>query len=323
MKMKKIFGLILVMLLTVGMIVGCGDTSNEGKEKQQTNHAQHDAFPITIKDATGEKVTIEEKPKKIVTLIPSNTEVVFALGLGDKVVGVSDNDNYPEETKDIEKVGGMEMNTELIVSMKPDLVLAHASSAHNSNEGLQQLKDAGIDVLVVNDAQSFKAVYESIDMIGQATGEHEKSKQIIADMKTKLKAISEKAKSIKEEDRKNVLVEVSPSPEIYTPGKNTFMNEMLTMIAADNAAADLDGWAKINEESMIAANPDVIITTYGNYTKDPVSDVTGRKGWQDVTAVKNVQVFDVNSDLVTRSGPRLIEGVEELAKSIYPNVFEN
>ncbi|MCK1994620.1 ABC transporter substrate-binding protein [Peribacillus muralis] len=323
MKMKKIFGLILVILLTVGMIVGCGDTSNEGKEKQQTNHAQHDAFPITIKDATGEKVTIEEKPKKIVTLIPSNTEVVFALGLGDKVVGVSDNDNYPEETKDIEKVGGMEMNTELIVSMKPDLVLAHASSAHNSNEGLQQLKDAGIDVLVVNDAQSFKAVYESIDMIGQATGEHEKSKQIIADMKTKLKAISEKAKSIKEEDRKNVLVEVSPSPEIYTPGKNTFMNEMLTMIAADNAAADLDGWAKINEESMIAANPDVIITTYGNYTKDPVSDVTGRKGWQDVTAVKNVQVFDVNSDLVTRSGPRLIEGVEELAKSIYPNVFEN
>lgn len=321
--MKKIFGLILVILLTVGMIVGCGDTSNEGKEKQQTNHAQHDAFPITIKDATGEKVTIEEKPKKIVTLIPSNTEVVFALGLGDKVVGVSDNDNYPEETKDIEKVGGMEMNTELIVSMKPDLVLAHASSAHNSNEGLQQLKDAGIDVLVVNDAQSFKAVYESIDMIGQATGEHEKSKQIIADMKTKLKAISEKAKSIKEEDRKNVLVEVSPSPEIYTPGKNTFMNEMLTMIAADNAAADLDGWAKINEESMIAANPDVIITTYGNYTKDPVSDVTGRKGWQDVTAVKNVQVFDVNSDLVTRSGPRLIEGVEELAKSIYPNVFEN
>ncbi|WP_057914046.1 ABC transporter substrate-binding protein [Peribacillus muralis] len=323
MKMKKIFGLILVMLLTVGMIVGCGDTSNEGKEKQQTNHAQHDAFPITIKDATGEKVTIEEKPEKIVTLIPSNTEVVFALGLGDKVVGVSDNDNYPEETKDIEKVGGMEMNTELIVSMKPDLVLAHASSAHNSNEGLQQLKDAGIDVLVVNDAQSFKAVYESIDMIGQATGEHEKSKQIIADMKTKLKAISEKAKSIKEEDRKNVLVEVSPSPEIYTPGKNTFMNEMLTMIAADNAAADLDGWAKINEESMIAANPDVIITTYGNYTKDPVSDVTGRKGWQDVKAVKNVQVFDVNSDLVTRSGPRLIEGVEELAKSIYPNVFEN
>ncbi len=321
--MKKIFGLILVMLLTVGMIVGCGDTSNEGKEKQQTNHAQHDAFPITIKDATGEKVTIEEKPEKIVTLIPSNTEVVFALGLGDKVVGVSDNDNYPEETKDIEKVGGMEMNTELIVSMKPDLVLAHASSAHNSNEGLQQLKDAGIDVLVVNDAQSFKAVYESIDMIGQATGEHEKSKQIIADMKTKLKAISEKAKSIKEEDRKNVLVEVSPSPEIYTPGKNTFMNEMLTMIAADNAAADLDGWAKINEESMIAANPDVIITTYGNYTKDPVSDVTGRKGWQDVKAVKNVQVFDVNSDLVTRSGPRLIEGVEELAKSIYPNVFEN
>ncbi|WP_285768118.1 ABC transporter substrate-binding protein [Peribacillus sp. SI8-4] len=323
MNVKKVFGLILVMLLTAGMMVGCSGTTNEGKEKQQTNQATHQAFPVTIKDATGEKVTIEEKPKKIVTLIPSNTEVVFALGLGDKVIGVSDNDNYPEETKDIEKVGGMEMNTELIVSLKPDLVLAHASSAHNSEAGLQQLKDAGIDVLVVNDAQSFSEVYESIDMIGKATGEQAKAKDIIAGMKTKLKGISEKAKSLKQSERKTVLVEVSPSPDIYTPGKNTFMNEMLAMISADNAAADVDGWAKMDEESMIAANPDVIITTYGYYTKDPVNEVIGRKGWQDVTAVKNAKVFDVHSDLVTRSGPRLIEGVEELAKSIYPNIFDN
>ncbi len=100
-----------------------------------------------------------------------------------KVVGVSDNDNYPEETKEIGKIERMEMNTELIVSMKPDLVLAHASSAHNSNEGLQQLKDAGIDVLVVNDAQSFDQVYESIEMIGKATGEHDKANEIVADMK--------------------------------------------------------------------------------------------------------------------------------------------
>ncbi|MDM5210065.1 ABC transporter substrate-binding protein [Peribacillus sp. NJ4] len=321
--MKKIFGLILVMLLTAGMMVGCSEATNEGKEKQETNHAKQEVFPITIKDATGEKVTIEQKPKKIVSLIPSNTEVVFALGLGKKVVGVSDYDNYPEETKEIEKVGGMEMNTEMIVSLKPDLVLAHASSAHNSNEGLQQLKDAGIDVLVVNDAQSFDQVYDSIDMIGQATGEHEKAKGIVTDMKTKLKDIQEKAKSVKEADRKTVFVEVSPSPEIYTPGKNTFMNEMLQIISAENAAAELDGWAKIDEESMIAANPDVIITTYGYYTKDAVSQVKGRKGWQDVNAVKDDQVFDVHSDLVTRSGPRLIEGVEELAKSVYPNLFDN
>lgn len=178
------------------------------------------------------------------------------------------------------------MNTELIVSMKPDLVLAHASSAHNSNEGLQQLKDAGIDVLVVNDAQSFDQVYESIEMIGQATGEHDKANEIVADMKTQLKDIQEKAKSVKKEDRKTVLVEVSPSPEIFTPGKNTFMNEMLHIISADNAAAELDGWAKIDEESMIAANPDVIITTYGYYKKDAVSEVTARKGWQDVMLLR-------------------------------------
>jgi iron complex transport system substrate-binding protein len=321
--MKKILGFIILMMLTVGMMVGCNDTTKEGtQEKGQTKQVEKQAFPITIKDATGEKVTIDEKPEKIVSLIPSNTEVVFALGLGKKVIGVSDYDNYPEETKKIEKIGGTEINTEKIISLKPDLVLAHESSALNASEGLRQLKDAGIDVLVVNDAQSFEAVYTSIDMIGQATGEQDKAKEVVTTMKTKLEAIKEKAKSVKKEDRKTVLVEVSPAPEIYTPGKNTFMNEMLNMISAKNAAGKSDGWVKLDEESMIAANPDVIITTYGYYTKDPVSQVTGRKGWKDVNAIKNDEVYDVHSDLVTRPGPRLIEGVEELAKSVYPSVFD-
>lgn len=120
-----------------------------------------------------------------------------------------------------------------------------------------------------------------------------------------------------------MLVEVSPSPEIYTTGKNTFMDEMLGIISADNVSGELDGWVKLDEESLIAANPDVIITTYGYYTGNPVKEVTGRNGWEDIKAVKNGDVYDVHSDLVTRSGPRLIEGVEELAKSVYPNVFDN
>ena len=103
--------------------------------------------------------------------------------------------------------------------------------------------------------------------------------------------------------------------------KNTFMNEMLQMIGADNVAGDLEGWAKIDEESMIAANPDVIVTTYGYYTEDPVAQVKSRSGWEDVTAIKQEQIYDVHSDLVTRSGPRLVEGVEELAEAIYPNIF--
>lgn len=321
--MRKINSFILVLGLTVSMLIGCSDPSKEGtKDKQSTNQTENLSFPLTIQDAVDEKVTIEQKPEKIVSLIPSNTEAVFALGLGEKVIGVSENDNYPEETKDIQKIGGMEIDTEMIVSLQPDLVLAH-ESAHNSKEGIQQLKDAGIPVLTVIDAQSFKDVYASLEMIGKATGEFDKAKEIVNTMEKKLEKIKEKAKTIKDEERKSVLVEVSPSPEIYTTGKNTFMDEMLGIISADNVSGELDGWVKLDEESLIAANPDVIITTYGYYTGNPVKEVTGRNGWEDIKAVKNGDVYDVHSDLVTRSGPRLIEGVEELAKSVYPNVFDN
>ncbi|MGE7778780.1 helical backbone metal receptor [Peribacillus sp. NPDC097264] len=321
--MRKIYSFMLVMGLMVGILVGCSDASQDGTgENQSTKQAVNQGFPLSLQDAVGNQVTIEQKPEKIVSLIPSNTEAVFALGSGEKVIGVSENDNYPEETKDIQKIGGMEIDTEMILALQPDIVLAH-ESAHNSKEGIQQLKDAGIPVLIVNDAKNFKEVYTSIEMIGTAIGELDKAKEIVKTMQNKLEKIKEKAKAIKSEDRKSVFVEVSPSPEIYTTGKNTFMDEMLDIISADNVAGELDGWVKLDEESMIAANPDVIITTYGYYTGDPVKEVTGRNGWADIQAVKNDEVFDVHSDIVTRSGPRLIEGVEELAKSVYPNVFKN
>jgi len=119
-----------------------------------------------------------------------------------------------------------------------------------------------------------------------------------------------------------VFVEVSPAPEIYTAGKNTFINEMLELIGAKNAAGDMEGWAKVDQEAIVERNPDVVVTTYGYYTENAVELVLGRQGWENVKAVKGKQVFDVHSDLVTRSGPRLAEGAEELAKAIYPDVFK-
>lgn len=320
--MKKWYSVIFSLLLLVGVLAGCGEDAktNKNSDSSKTEQKEEALFPVTIKDALDQEVVIDKAPEKIVSIIPSNTEVAYELGLGEKIVGVSDYDNFPEEVTKKEKVGGTELNIEKIISLKPDLVLAHASGAHNSTEGLQQLRDAGIDVLVVNDAQSFEQVYQSIDMIGKATGEREKSEQLIQSMKDKVAEIKEKAASI--QDKKSVYIEVSPAPDIYTTGKNTFMAEMLSIINAENVAGDLEGWAKVDQEAIIQKNPDVIITTYGYYVEDPVGKLTKRKGWQDVSAVKNKQIFDVNSDIVTRSGPRLAEGVEELAKAVYPENFK-
>lgn len=323
---QKFYALFALLALSLGILAGCGSTSEEAQDNQNTEgqteqSEQQAAFPLTLTDALDNEVVIEEEPKTIVSLIPSNTEIVYELGLGEKVVGLSDYDNYPEETANVEKVGGMEFNVEKIVSLNPDIVLAHESSALAAEAGLTQLKDAGITVFVVNDAVNFEEVYETINLIGQMTGTTEEAEALTADMKAKLDEIKEKAATVTE--KKKVFVEVSPAPDIYTPGKNTFMDIMLQVINAENAAGDLDGWASIDQESIVERNPDVIITTYGYYSEDPVGQVTSREGWADMTAVKNKQVVDVHSDLVTRPGPRLVEGVEELAKAVYPEVFNN
>ncbi|GIN63486.1 putative ABC transporter substrate-binding lipoprotein YvrC [Robertmurraya siralis] len=325
--MKKWYSILLLLMLSIGILAGCGQSEKPAEENNaveetegSTENANEEAFPVTITDAIGEEVVIESKPEKIVSLIPSNTEIAFALGLGNEIVGVSEHDNFPEEVFEKEIIGGMEMNVEKIISLAPNLVLAHASNAHNSTEGLQQLRDAGITVLVVNDAATINEIYESIEMIGTATGEQEKAEEIVNNMKTKIAEIEEKAAEISEP--KSVIVEVSPAPDIFVVGKNTFMDEMLTLIHAENGAGDLEGWVNLDEEAVIERNPDVIITTYGYYTENAVDLLLSREGWQDVAAVKNKQVYDVHSDLVTRSGPRLAEGLEELAKAIYPEVFE-
>ncbi|RID87463.1 ABC transporter substrate-binding protein [Peribacillus asahii] len=318
--MKKVVSLLFVLLLSVGVMVGCSNSTKEDSASNSKEPKQAASqFPVTITDGSGEKVTIKEEPKKIVSVIPSNTEIAFALGLGDQIVGVSDYDTYPEETKDIEKIGGLEMNIEKVVSLKPDLVLAHSSN--NVEGGVKQLKEMGITVLVVNDAQNFKQVYHSIEMIGTATGKTEAATVIVEDMQTKLKDVKEKVKVVTADERKKVLIEVSPPPEIYSPGKNTFMDEMLQIIQADNIAGQLEGWAKMDEEAVVTANPDVIVTTHGYRTKDPISEVLKRNAWGDITAIKNKQVYNINSDLVDHPGPRLVEGVEELGKAIYPEIF--
>ncbi|HBU90088.1 MAG TPA: ABC transporter substrate-binding protein [Bacillus pumilus] len=316
--MKKLTAIWLSLLLVMGVLAGCAGAETDHKAKSsQNNETTTAAFPVSIKDAAGKTVEIKEQPKRIVSLIPSNTEVAYALGLGDKMVGRSDFDNYPKEVEKVEKIGGLEFNVEKVISLKPDLVLAHVSQM-GSKEGFKQLEDAGIQVLTVNDATSFKDVYKSINMIGEATGVKEVSTKLVDEMKAKLNHIKKQAEAISKDKQKTVFVEVSGTPEIYTTGTHTFMDEMLSVIHAKNAAGDQTGWVQMTEESIIKRNPDVIVTIDGS----SLADLKKRDGWNAVKAVKEKQVFQLNTDLASRPGPRLVEGVEALAKSIYPDTFK-
>ncbi|RWR12485.1 ABC transporter substrate-binding protein [Siminovitchia fortis] len=320
--MKKIYSWLMALMLA-GFLAACGNQGDAGEGKQntepKTEQASEDSFPVTLKDAADKEVTIEEKPEKIVSLIPSNTEILYAVGAGNEVVAVNENDNYPEEVKDKEQVAGMELNIEKIIALEPDLVLSHGSAGDRWDSGLKQLEDSGIPVLVVKDAQSFDEVYETIEFIGKATGHTDEASDVNEDLKAKLDEIEKKAADIKEEDQKSVFVEISPAPEIYAVGKNTFMDQMLGTINAKNAVQE-EGWPMMNEEAIIEMNPEVIIVNY-NYVENPVDQVLDRKGWQDIAAVKDKQVHLIDEALTSRPGPRIAEGVEALAKAVYPEVF--
>lgn len=324
-RMKKFWQLWLTAILATFLLAACGtddakkdDTPVNGSSQTDDQTAEEVAeFPVTLTDAVGNEITLEQAPETIVSMIPSNTEILFALGLNDEIVGVNDWDNYPEEALEKEKIGGQEFNVEKIVSMTPDVVFAHESMLGTGDEGLQQLRDAGINVFVVKNAADFEQTYETIETIGKATGKTEEAATIVEDMKAKVEEVLAKTANV--ENKKRVFIETSDAPEIYAPGKNTFMQQILDMIGAENVVTE-ENWVMISPEEIVKQNPDVIIVMY-SYVPDIVESVKNRDGFSDITAVKEDQVIQVDENLTSRTGPRLALGLEEIAKAIYPEAF--
>ncbi|MFJ7726870.1 ABC transporter substrate-binding protein [Neobacillus sp. NPDC097160] len=332
MKNNKFYTLLFALFLAMGLLTACGGTNTAkqaaatSQEKGQSandsvkdNLPEETSYPFTFKDATDVEITINKKPERIVSLLPSNTEIAFALGLGDEIIGVSDYDTYPKEVEGKERVGGQEFNVEKILSLKPDLVLADSTMIGAAGGRIDQLRDAGITVAVIPASDSFAEVYDTIRLIAQATGTKEKADAIINQMRTKVAEIVAKVSHIQEKEQPIVWLEIDPT--LWTAGKGTFMNEMIEMLHAKNVAGDMDGWLQLTEEKVIPLNPEVIITTYGYYIDNPAEQVYIRTAWKDVTAVKEKRVYDVNSEIVNRPGPRLAEGLEEFAKAIYPEIY--
>ncbi|GEL78605.1 ABC transporter substrate-binding protein [Tenuibacillus multivorans] len=328
--------IVLVMLLAVGLAACQGDSTgeetndqdqteesgeeqgddNSSQEEEPSDESSSDGFEaVTLTDKSGTEVTIEELPERIVSVIPSATETVFTVGAGEQVVGVSDNANYPEDVQDIERVGGLQLNIEKIVSLEPDLVVADV----NNGEDINALRQAGLNVLVLG-AQNLEAVYEDIKLVGQATGHVDQADEIISGMKADVEEVQEVVSGLSEDEKKKVWIEVGP--ELFSGGEGSFIDEMIDLAGGINIIGDQEGWPQVSEEIVLEKDPDVIITTYGYYIDNSVEQVLARENWQNVTAVKEEQVYDLHSDMLTRPGPRLTEGLKTLAKTFYPDHFE-
>lgn len=320
--MKNTWKMWLLSVMAVFLLAACGgNDANEtpktdNPETEQTEVAET-TYPVTLTDAVGNDITLEKAPENIVSTMPSNTEILFELGLADEIIGVSDNDDYPEEALEKEKIGGFELNIEAIIALDPDFVLGHEMSYGSSEEGYKQIEDAGIPVFIVKNAGDFEETYKTIEEIGELTNKQAEAQKTIDNMKTKVEEVVEK---VKDEEERTVFAETSPAPEIYTPGNNTFMQEMLNLIGAKNISDDQDDWYMMDPEEIVNRDPEVIIVMY-DYVPTAVEDVYKRDGFDTVTAIKEERVVQVDENLTSRTGPRLAEGLEEVAKAVYPEAF--
>nr|WP_186323589.1 ABC transporter substrate-binding protein [Paenibacillus xylanexedens] len=326
---KSVASLLSAAALALAL-AGCGNaTTNEGsgasqqpaqeQSQEQTTTDLKTQYPLTVTDATGETFTFEKAPAKIVSVSPAETESLFALGLDEQIVGVSDFDDYPEAATTKPKMGGVSKpNEESIIAADADIVFTGISM---NEEAVKKFRDLGI-VIFKTDPKSVDDVANNIETFGQITDTQEKAQELIAKMKQDVTDVTEAVKAVKPEEKKNVYVEFSPG---WTVGKGEFMDELITLAGGNNVASDLQGWNEINEENIIAANPDVIL--YANDVIDENSKtldqiIKARSGWDQITAVKDDAVIGLDANLLSRPGPRVTEGLKAVAKAIYPDLFQ-
>lgn len=260
------------------------------------------AQATSLMDMYGREVVLDAPATRIVALAPSDCEILCALGAEDLLVGRGAYCDYPESILDVPVVEtGENTNLEQIIALQPQVVLM-ADMAQTA-EQVQALEDAGIRV-VLSDANDIEGVYTAIRMIGQLTGLEGEAEALVADMQATFDGIAAQS----EETGKTVYFEVSPLEYgLWTAGANTFMDELASLCGLTNAFADVEGWAAISEEQVLERDPDYIVTisTYYGEGPTPVEEIMGRAGWEGLTAIQNGDVFNADSNEISRPGPRL------------------
>jgi iron complex transport system substrate-binding protein len=282
--------------------------------------ANADSFPLTITDSRGVEVVIVAPPKRIISLSPSLTEMLFAVGAGDAVRGVTTYCNYPEEVLSREKIGGFSAKTisiEMIVALEPAVVFAD-NSRHGSV--VESLEGYGITVISTN-ATSIEDAYHIIEMVGAATGNRNQAASVVSDMRRRVAKVTDITSQIPQEQRLRVFWEVFDEP-LMTAGPSTFIGQLVELAGGANVFADVtESWPKISHEVLLARDPEVLMSSDSHGDKFTAEQIKTRTGWQALSAVENDMIFLFNGDMVSRPGPRIVDSLEAMAAALYPDLF--
>jgi iron complex transport system substrate-binding protein len=269
----------------------------------------------------GRTVTIAAVPERLISLAPSTTEILFAIGLAPKLVAADDFSDYPAEAKNLPKIGGLNgaYNFEQIVALKPDLIFAAGITAPEAITKLEALK---LPVVVIGaEKTSFESVFADIALVGQATGQTEQAAQVTTAMQDQLTALKAKLAGAKEKPLVYWELDATDPTKPYSAGPGNFVSDMIALAGGTNVFEKAETpFPQVSSEQVVAANPDVIILSDAAYGIT-VESVLKRPGWQVITAVKQQRVAPIDDNLVSRPGPRLVEGLEATARIIHPELF--
>ncbi|MBB6098298.1 iron complex transport system substrate-binding protein [Deinobacterium chartae] len=264
------------------------------------------SYPVTVTDDRGRQVTLEREPKRIVSLIPSSTETLCAIGVCDRIVGVDNFSNYPEQVNRLPKLGGMNANLEEVVKLRPDVVFV----AENSRS-VEQLERAGLRVFV-GTAQTYAEIFEKIQTLGKLVNHERQATQVVANIKRDIQRVEAALKGVRPV---SVYFEVDASG--YTAGPNSFIGELLKRAGGRNVVpANLGDFPKISPELVLTRKPQVIVGA-------TLEAVSARPGWNTVPAVQARRVYGftpLERDAVVRPGPRVAQGLEVLARMLHPEL---
>jgi iron complex transport system substrate-binding protein len=327
MKNKNRTMILRLILITTWMLSACSSTFSSTLVGKTTSISSPTEITISqtsiqLSDGLSRQVVLATPTQRVVSLAPSNTEILFAIGAGPQVVGRDAFSDYPAEAENVTVVSGGfgELNTEVILAKKPDLILA---SSLTPPEQISALEELGLTVFALGNPIDFEGMYNNVLLVARMTGHEPEAKVLIGSLKMRVVAIEDKIALT--EKRPLVFYELDgtdPSAP-WTSGPGTFVDTLIYMAGGENLGHSLDGeWVQISIEELIRRNPDSILLGSAHWGGVTPEEVEARSGWDALDAIKNNNLFTFEDNLVSRPGPRLVEGLETMAKLLHPELFQ-
>lgn len=308
-------------MMTLGLVATLGLAGCGKQEKKATTSSEKTEVTLPTKDRSGKEITLPKEATKIISLVPSTTEVIEDLGKTDQLIAVdTQSSTMMTDLKKLPQMDMMAVDAEKLIALKPQIVYVNDINLASSESVWKQVEDAGITVVNIPTSTSIKAIKEDVQFIADSLSEHEKGQKLIKTMDQEIDEVAKIGKTIKKP--KTVLFEVAALPDIYSFGNGTFLNEMIETIGAKNVLANEKGWLPVTEEAAIAAKPEVILTNV-NYMKDPAKEVLARKNWENVPAVQNKEVFEIDNMSSSLPNNHITKALKQMAKAVYPEEYKD